>query len=92
MRKLTTALVLAFIFVAAMFATSSLYAQGDHARFSAMMGRGMMGDDNADDDGGMMGMMKGMGRMIGHCNSMMSDDRPNDQWRKNAPADPQKNG
>ncbi len=55
-----------------------------------MMDHGMMGNKN--DKGGMMGMMKQMSDMMDHCNSMMTDRRPNDQWRKNAPSRPEKGG
>jgi hypothetical protein len=47
---------------------------------------------------GMSGDMGGMGGMMEHCNEMMQamDDgyaqRPNDQWREDAPTDPDKNG
>jgi hypothetical protein len=58
-----------------------------------MMSNGMMGNNGTGSAGGMMGMMKvmkQMGQMMDHCNGMMSDSRPNEQWRKNAPAEPEK--
>ena len=87
MRKTTTTLLLAAALVAGAMAAPSLYGQPS----DSMMGHGMMGDKNTDDRG-MMGMMKQMGEMIGHCNGMMSDRRPNDQWRRNAPSAPDKSG
>jgi len=43
---------------------------------------------------GTMGDMRDMSRMMDHCGAMMSRDhnRPNDQWRKDAPATPDKKG
>lgn len=51
-----------------------------------MMGGGMMG-------GGMMNMKEGMSGMMEHCSEMMQgagqgSDKPNQQWRKGAPAAP----
>ncbi len=95
MRKYTTTLTLAFALLASIVAASALYADNSQTHSGAMMGRGMMGDDNSG--GGMMGMMKQMNQMMDHCNTMMQsrgDDgrRPNDQWRKPAPSTPDKNG
>jgi len=76
-------------------AAPSLYAQGSQDRSGSMMGHGMMGDKAAKDQGGMTGMMKNMkqmSEMMDHCSNMMSDSRPNDQWRKNAPSEPEKKG
>lgn len=95
MRKLATSLWLAFALVAALITAPTLYAQDGQARSGTMMGPGMMDDESANNDGGMMGMikmMKGMSRMINHCNSAMSDTRPNDQWRKNTPSESERNG
>jgi len=33
-----------------------------------------------------------MSEMADHCSNMMNDSRPNDQWRKNAPLEPEKKG
>jgi membrane protease subunit (stomatin/prohibitin family) len=81
MRKFATVLLLVSLFVAGAMAASSRYAQGSSE------GSGMMGDMM-----GMMKMMKQMSDMMDHCNSMMSDSRPNDQWRKSAPSDPERKG
>jgi hypothetical protein len=41
----------------------------------------------------MMGMMGQMSRMMDHCNQMMGgSSRPNEQWKREAPAKPQKDG
>ena len=61
----------------------------------SMMGPGVMGED------GMMGMMNMMGqmsRMAEGCSEMMQgtmddgSDKPNEQWRKDAPTAPGTNG
>jgi hypothetical protein len=86
MRKKTAILVIALVVLAGI-ATSALYAQDN--RNDGMMGQnGMMG---------MMGMMRQMSQMMDHCNQMMSGNprdggRPNDQWRKETPAPPGRNG
>lgn len=93
MRKLTKAILPTAILVAGIIAAPALYAQGDRGSSGSMMGHGMMGDNDRSDGGGMMGMMKMMGQMsqmMDHCNNMMSDGRPNDQWRKDAPSEPKK--
>lgn len=41
---------------------------------------------------GMMRAMKQMGQMMDHCNNMMNDSRPNEQWRKNAPSQSEMKG
>ena len=87
MRKTTTTLLLAAALVAGAMAAPSLYGQPS----DSMMGHGMMGDKNTNDRG-MMGMMKQMSEMMDHCNGMMSDRRPNDQWRRTAPSAPDKSG
>lgn len=46
----------------------------------------MMGNMSA------MMMIKQMSDVMDHCNNMMSDSRPNDQWRKNASSQPERNG
>ena len=86
MRRQAAILVTAFVLVAGV-ATSALYAQD--RRQDGMMGPGGMT--------GMMGMMQQMGRMMDRCDQMMSGDardggRPNDQWRKDSPATPGRNG
>jgi hypothetical protein len=99
MRKFTKTLLPAAILVAAVMVAPSLHAQGDQSPSGSMTGhRGMMGDTSTKDDGGMTGdmmgmmkMMKQMSQMMDHCNNMMSDSRPNDQWRKNSP-EPDKKG
>lgn len=99
MCKFTKTLLLAAILVAGGMAAPSLYAQGDQGPSGSMMGHGMMGDNSTKDGGGMMGdmpgmmkMMKQMSQMMDHCNNMMSDSRPNDQWRKNSPSEPEQKG
>jgi hypothetical protein len=92
MREVTTTLLLASTLVAGAIAAPSLYGQSVQQPSGSMMGHGMMGDKNTKDNGGMMGMMKQMSEMMDHCNSMMSDRRPNDQWRRNAPSAPEKGG
>ena len=91
MRKFTTTLLLVSTLVAGATAAPLLYAQGSQQPSGSMMGHGMMGDKNTNDRG-MMGMMKQMSEMMDHCNSMMSDRRPNDQWRRTAPFTPDKSG
>ena len=91
MRRTTTTLQLASTQAAGAMAAPSLYGQSDHQPSGSMMGHGMMGDKNTNDRG-MMGMMKQMSEMMDHCNGMMSDRRPNDQWRRTAPFTPDKSG
>jgi len=77
-------LILAAAFVAALGAAPALYANDSYNS-----------SDSTRDDG-IMGGGKKMGRtsrMMGGCGAMMQgghSDRPNDQWRKNAPAQPDK--
>jgi hypothetical protein len=92
MRKSTTTLLVASTLVAGAMAAPLLYAQGGQQPSGSMMGHGMTGDKNTKDKGGMMGTMKQMSEMMDHCNSMMSDRRPNDQWRRTAPSTPDKSG
>ena len=99
MRKLTKVSLLASILLAAVMTAPTLYAQGDQQPSGSMMGHGMMGDESTKGDGGMMGdmmgmmkMMKQMSQMMDHCSNMMSNSHPNDQWRKNTPSQPEKNG
>ncbi len=90
MRKFATALSLAVLLIAGLAAAPSVYAEQE-ASGSSMgqgMGNGMM---DGRDMMGMMKMMKQMGRMMDHCGGMMNDggNRPNDQWRKKAPSEPE---
>jgi hypothetical protein len=85
MRKQAAILTVASVIIAGA-AASTLYAQDN--RQDGMMGHGGMM--------GMMGMMQQMSQMMDHCNRMMSGHtgdggRPNDQWRKQAPATPGRN-
>jgi hypothetical protein len=82
MRNLTTAVLLGSVLVAGVMVAPSLYAQS-------------AGNEDGKDGGGMMGMMRmmrQMGQMMDHCNNMMSDSRPNEQWRKNSPSQLEKKG
>ena len=88
MRKLTAMLLLGSTLLGTAAVAASLNTQ-DKGSSGSMMGRDMMGDG---DGGGMMGMMKQMSQMVDRCNGMMSDSRPNDQWRKNLPAEPDQRG
>lgn len=95
MRKLAIVAAFASILLASVMVAPSLYAEAGHDSSGSMMSNGMMGDNDTRNDEGMMGgmmtMMKQMSQMMDHCNSMMSDGRPNDQWRKNAPSTPEQN-
>ena len=92
MHKFTTTLLLVSTLVAGAMAAPLLYAQGGQQPSGSMMGHGMMGGKNTNDQGGMMGMMKQMSEMMDHCNGMMGDRRPNEQWRKTSPSQPEKRG
>jgi hypothetical protein len=99
MRKLTIMAAFGSILLASVMVAPSLYAEAGHDSSGSMMSNGMMGDNGTRNDEGTMGdmmgmmkMMKQMSQMMDHCNSMMSDSRPNDQWRKNAPSEPEKKG
>jgi hypothetical protein len=94
MRNLTTALLLGSVLVAGAIAAPSLYAE-DQQPSGSTMEHGMMGNKGGKDGSGMMGMMKmmrQMSEMMDHCGNMMSDSRPNDQWRKKSPSQPDKKG
>lgn len=82
MRKEPKVPLIASALVASLAAAPALLAQDgrDH---------GMMGPDGMMKNGGMMGMMGSMMRMMEHCSQTMGADsrRPNDQWRK-APSAP----
>jgi Spy/CpxP family protein refolding chaperone len=91
MRQYTTPLVIAAALAATIVAVPALYAEDNQTPSAPMVRGGMMGDDN--NGGGMMGMMKmmkQMSQMMDHCDSMMSDSRPNEQWRKKQPSDQNK--
>ena len=92
MRKLTSVTAFASILLASVMVAPSLYAEAGHDSSGPMMSNGMMGDNGTKNEGmmGMMKMMKQMGGMMDHCNGMMSDSHPNEQWRKNAPVEPGK--
>lgn len=63
--------------IGAAAAASAVFAQDIGPPARAMMHGGMMGGE----------IMGGMSRMMEHCGGMMQGgrDRPNDQWRQNAP-------
>ncbi len=99
MRKVAIVAAFASILLASVMVAPSLYAEPGHDSSGSMMSHGMMGDNGTRNDKGMMGdmigmmkMMKQMTQMMDHCNNMMSDSRPNDRWRKNAPSEPEKKG
>jgi hypothetical protein len=97
MRKLGIAFVAVAILGTGIIAAPTLYAQGGQAPSGPTGGQGMMRDGMMGPGGmsGMMGMMQQMTQMMDQCNAMMtgrSGDRPNDQWRKDAPATPEKKG
>lgn len=104
MPRFKTTLLLVPVLVAGAIAAPSLYAQSSHEPSGSMMDRGMMGGKSEKGDGGMMGrggmmgdggmmgMMGQMSRMMDQCSNMMSDSRPNEQWRKDAPSEPEKKG
>jgi hypothetical protein len=91
MRNLTKGFLLVSIIVTSVVASPALYAtQSDQEPSGSMMGHGMMGHGDTNRGGGMMGMgkmMKQTSQMMDHCSNMMSNDRPNDQWRRNSPSD-----
>ena len=80
--------------LAGIVAAPALYAHGSQSSQGSMMGPGMMGG------GSMMGMMNMMGQMnqlMENCDKMMqamidehAPERPNDQLRKDEPAQPEK--
>jgi hypothetical protein len=80
MRRLLKPFAAISVALAVVAAGSVLYAA--NSEDDSMMGSGMMGNRHGIDQGGMMGMMSRMGRMMGHCSAMMRDgQRPNEQWR-----------
>ena len=94
MRKSMTMIAAATALVAGLAAAPALYADESQKprEHGAMMGSGMMGQ------GDMTGMMGQMAGMMESCTKMMQgasnggSGKPNDQWRKKAPATPDKNG
>ena len=92
MRKITTTLLLGTLLVTGTALASSLYAQGNQGSSGSMMGNGMMRDQDGGAMMGMMTMMSQMSRMVDRCAGMMSESRPNNQWRKDAPSEPGKQG
>lgn len=92
MRKLVKIVALSVALVGGVgFASALLAGESGNAADNGrpMMRQGMMG-------GGMMNMKEGMSGMMEHCNEMMQgagqrSDKPNEQWRKGAPAAPSDN-
>ena len=82
MRKQPKVLLIASVLVASLAAAPALLAQDSR-------NHGMMGPDGMMKNGGMMGTMGSMRRMMEHCGQMMGGDsrQPNDQWQK-APSAP----
>jgi len=80
---------LAATIVAGLALTSPIFAD-DNPSSSSNMGSGMM------EHGGMMDMMKQMSQMMESCNKMMQSTpgsgKPNEQWRKDMPMQPDKEG
>lgn len=84
----TRSIALASILAAGLAAGSALYAQDGPRPSRPDTAPGMMGEGGMM---GMMGMMRRMSRMMDHCAGMMGEsDRPNDQWRGETPATPDK--
>jgi len=83
MRNSKRTLALTATLVAAIVGASTLYARDGEKPSGSMMRGGMMGEGN---------MMGQMSQMMDHCSTMMQAGprgrRPNDQWRKDAPAKP----
>jgi hypothetical protein len=71
--------------VVGLAAGSALYAQDEQRPSRPDSTPGMTSE------GGMMGMMRRMSRMMDQCAGMMGEgSRPNDQWRGDSPATPEK--
>lgn len=90
MRKIVKSVAFGFLLVAGITAASVLYAEGSKHSDRGVMSQGGMG--------GMMGMMSQMRGMMEHCNQMMQgrmdedgSEKPNEQWREEAPVPPRKN-
>ncbi len=88
MRRLLRPLAAISGVLAVVVAGSALYAADSQNDPGSMMGGGIMGQRHGSDQGGMMGMMGRMSRMMGHCSAMMrggNGHRPNEQWREHTP-------
>lgn len=94
MRSLTKTLLATAALVASVILAPALYAhdaEGSGEHNGSMMGSDMMGSD-------MMGMMTQMNEMMDDCNAMMQGamkdggEKPNEQWRQDAPATSGTNG
>jgi hypothetical protein len=76
--------------VAGFALTSPIFAADDNPSPGSNMGSGMM------EHGGMMDMMKQMSQMMESCNKMMQSTpdsgKPNEQWRRDMPMQPEKKG
>ena len=91
MRNSMKTLVAAAAFVTSVATASAPYAdnsEGSKAHDSAMMESGVAG---------MMNITEGMSGMMDHCNQMMQGmtrgtGKPNEQWRRQAPAVPDQSG
>ena len=88
MRKSTLALLLATVFFAVTAVSAIVYARDSGGSAGSMMSGGMMGGGMMG--GGMMGRM--MSRMMGNYGTMMHrgsrSGRPNEQWRDDGRATP----
>ncbi len=95
MRNLKRTLALALVLLGALAAAPALYADDSHGSHGSMMDRGMMGRSGMMGGHG-MGMMNQMRQMMDQCGAMMQGgsrgDRPNDQWRRQTPTTPDKDG
>jgi hypothetical protein len=87
MRKSTTTLLLVSSLITGVMTASSLYAKGSQGQSGSKMRQGMMGDMI-----GMMKMMRQMSNMVDHCNTMMSDNRPKDEWRTSTTSELKRKG
>ena len=100
MRKTLKTLGVVSALVAGIAAAPALYGHESQSLQGSMMGPGMMGGGNMMGRGNMIGMMNMMGQMnlmMENWNKMMqamidehAPERPNDQLRKDEPAQPQK--
>src|SRR3546814_20721960 len=85
MRNWIKALAVTSAIATGLVAAPALYAVESEGAEGQMMGTSMMGE------GGMMGMMQQMSKLMEGCGKMMQSaapggaERPNEQWRKNAP-------
>ena len=81
MRNHWKTVAVALVVAVAALAATALYADTTHDRHGLMMGRGMMG------------MMEQMSGMMRHCTQMMGTAgaaKPNEQWQKEPPKEPEK--